>query len=225
MGPLGAPGGSYGLLGDSMIRAELTDGVYRPLITAQHVLKGQWLLKVGKCTDSMGINNEVVQAIAWCDVEYLADLYSARAEGYAANYGFLSWIVVVALMLPKIGQNAKALISDFRPIAIIPTTLKLYLIILMMMIRPFIETPNFIQHGNRKGHQAAEVILIVRLLVEKSLEWGFALIFFKTDILKAHDRMGIHAVIDLFRFKSAPMKLTTALIRELTTMLIFLLKL
>ena len=115
--------------------------------------------------------------------------------------------------------------SDFRPIALIPTTLKLYLIILMMQIRPFIETHNLIQHGNRKGHQAAEVVMALRMIIEKSIEWGFPLVYFKTDIMKAHDMMSIHAVIDLVTNKKVPIKLMNALIRELSNMRIFMPKL
>ena len=82
-----------------------------------------------------------------------------------------------------------------------------------------------IQHGNRKGFQPAEVILAVRLLIEKSIEWGLALVLLKIDVLKAHDMIDLNAFKELLQARKVPLKIMMALLRELGEMRIFLPKL
>jgi hypothetical protein len=147
------------------------------------------------------------------DLDLLLKLYNDRACGSVCSAS--SWTHVVALLIPKINNAKTMFIDQFRPIAILPWTLKLYMSTLLMLVGPFIEPKCFIQYGNRKFHQAAELVHVLRIVLEKISEWSMPLIIISLDIRKAFDTILPDAIEALFDECKVPDKIKFAILQEI----------
>ena len=80
-----------------------------------------------------------------------------------------NWKYVDCVLVPKsAGYQPIADAFDFRPIALLCVFLKLYMRCLMTLMTPFLAIWGFIQYGARAYPRCIEVIMIVRLIFEKS---------------------------------------------------------
>ena len=66
--------------------------------------------------------------------------------------------------------------KNYRPIAIIPVLTKHYSKILLRRVQELVERTQVdrvdTQFGNRKGRGCSDAVHILRMIVEKSIEWG-----------------------------------------------------
>ena len=78
-------------------------------------------------------------------------------------------------------------VKDFRPIAVLSAFLKLYFLVLGELFHISDIHISQFQFAFRKGYQGHEIITIIRLLAEKSIELSEPLFVFDGDIHKAYD--------------------------------------
>ena len=140
-------------------------------------------------------------------------MFNQRAEGHVDSA--CSWKSIRSLLRQKVMRVKTICVDQFRPIAIIPWTLKLYMCCLLSLVRHYIEPKGFIQYGNRKHHQAAELIQILRLVIEKTAEWGLGLVIVSLDMKKAFDTKYPDAIEQLLVECDVPMKLLLAIVQEI----------
>ena len=87
--------------------------------------------------------------------------------------------------------------KNYWPISIIPVMSKLYSTILYNRIQDGIEaTLSDEQYGFQKGRGCCDAVHVLRLVVEKSAEWGEQLWVPALDVEKAFDRVH-HSFISL----------------------------
>ena len=146
------------------------------------------------------------------DLDLLVGLYNQRAEGLDPSPN--SWRFVSALLIPKVTNIAKVCIEQFRPISIVAWTMKIYMSILLALVVSFVEPSGFIQFGNRKYHQCAEVVQCIRILLEKCTEWSLPLIVISVDIRKAFDTLLPDAIEALFEECQVPARLRLAFLQQ-----------
>jgi hypothetical protein len=153
---------------------------------------------------------EVFTHLDLADLEILMDLFNRRAEGGMGKPE--SWISTVAVLIQKLTHVSTIAVDQFRPITILPWTLKIYMSILLNKVSQYIQPVGFYQFDNRKFHQASEMIHIIRLLVEKSNEWFMPLVLVCVDIRKAFDTIYPSAVEELLNSCNVPLKLKFAIL-------------
>ncbi len=96
------------------------------------------------------------------------------------------WKTHEVSLLAKI-PNAR-LVKDFRPIAVLPVSYKLYSRVMYMLAENTCDRFYAPQFAFRKYHQAHEVVFIMRQLIEKAVEWKAPEVYIMDgDIKKAYD--------------------------------------
>ena len=94
-------------------------------------------------------------------------------------------------------KGDQALPKNYRPIAIIPVFAKLYSMLILSRIQPQIDEGFPVeQAGFRPGKGCADHIHTVRMMAEKSKEWGQTVWAASLDLEKAFDKVFFEAVTD-----------------------------
>ena len=120
-----------------------------------------------------------------------------------------------AFLIPKPGNNNILTWEDFRPICIISVLCKLYLKCLQILVEAFIIIDPFIQFGATRGHQACEIVHVLRTILQYANSWGVTVVIFSLDIWKAFDTLEPEAVLDLLETSGVPLRLRLAIAKEL----------
>ena len=80
--------------------------------------------------------------------------------------------------------------KNYRPISIIPVLAKLFSTLLYSRIQDLVEKRLAEeQFGFRKGRGCVDAVHVLRMIVEKSAEWGEPLFMAALDVEKAFDRV------------------------------------
>ena len=99
-----------------------------------------------------------------------------------------NWKVVKLKVIFKKGDAT--LPKNYRPISIIPVMSKIFSTILYLRIQDAIDGQlSDEQYGFRRGRGCADAVHVLRMLVEKSAEWGEELWVAALDVEKAFDRV------------------------------------
>ena len=86
--------------------------------------------------------------------------------------------------------------------------------ILLRMLYTYVALEGFCQYVARKGHQAVELIHVIRAVQQKIQEWRKPLITVGVEIWKAFDAFNIGAIVQLFERRKLPIRLRYAFLRE-----------
>ena len=106
-------------------------------------------------------------------------------------------------------------LDHYRPISILFIMFKLFMMILFQLALPFLPFGNWLQHGSRKHFQCIEIVQALRLVSEKSLEWGRPLILVSIDLWKAFDSLKLVYVCRILSKYQVPLRLRYAILREI----------
>ena len=123
------------------------------------------------------------------------------------------WGEQVLLLIKK--KSKIEFIKDFRPIAILPVLEKVYATLILKLTGGRCDSLNAPQFAFRKGHQAHEVVFILRQVVEKSIEWNQPVFILDGDIRKAYDFTRHPRMVEALLWKGVPQILVAAIIREI----------
>ena len=92
---------------------------------------------------------------------------------------------------------------------------KLYMKCILLLVKAHWILGGLLQIGCRSGHQAAELVHIMRAMLGKAREWHRPVIIISVDLKKAFDAISIKALIDYVTENPMPLALQLALMREL----------
>jgi len=146
-------------------------------------------------------------------LDVLASMFQLRFLNHYSEDSENSWSEQVLNLVKK--KARVEYIKDFRPIAILPVLEKVYAILLLKLTCGKCDNLEAPQFAFRRGHQAHEVIFILRQLVEKSLEWNQAIFILDGDIHKAYDYTRHPRMIEALLWKGVQKIVVAAIIREI----------
>ena len=170
-------------------------------------------MAAGKTCASDLVVAEMLQQLDDDLLDVLAVMFRLRLLNHYSEDSEASWNDQVLNLVKK--KVRVEFIKDFRPITILPVLEKVYAILLLKLTGgkcDLLEAPQF---AFRRGHQAHEVVFILRQLVEKCLEWNQAVFILDGDIQKAYDYTRHPRMIEALLWKGVRKIVVAAIIREI----------
>ena len=169
------------------------------------------LVKGKTCAEDMVVA-EMLQHLDDDILTVLADIFKERLlnRGKWAHDDTLDSHLVTLLRKKGFANRVK----DFRPIATLPVLYKLYSKTMLEMTDGCLDNLEAPQFAFRKQYQAAEIVFILRNIVEKALEWNIPVFVLDGDLAKAYDYTLHSTVITGLTMKGVPQILISAWVRE-----------
>ena len=162
-------------------------------VTVEEVAEVLKRLKNGKTGADDGLVAQILKTGHSGLLECWARFFSYILNGVCAPPS--SWKTTKMKLIFK--KGCPELPKNYRPISIVPVLSKVFSMLLYGRIAHLVERRmSEEQFGFRKGRGCADSIHVLRMVVEKSTEWGLPLWMAALDVEKAFDRVH-HA--DLFR--------------------------
>ena len=202
----------------AVVMAMVIDGTFNHLISGTVLEAALDGLKDGKCCDSTGLVAEPLAKLSENSKDILLSLFNNRINSTNLDQDNDdvggSWRHVPAFLIAKFPLAIKC--EDWRPIAIIAVIQKLFLRCIVILLTPYLEVSGHLQYGAAKGKQAAEVIHLLRALIQISNLWCVSLVIFSLDCAKAFDKVKLSALFRFLVAKSVPIRLRFALMKEVS---------
>ena len=118
-------------------------------------------------------------------------------------------------LLPKVAKCTQ--LQDFRPIALISQSQKIWERLLADLISPHMEAAfGDFQYGFRKGRQCAEVVATLLRVKEIALQWNAGYVLYRVDVKKAFDTVLHSSVISMLMRQKVDVRVIYAIAREIT---------
>ena len=95
---------------------------------------------------------------------------------------------------PKDSDSIKH-VEQFRPFTILSMLHKLYAMMLFILCKPYFVFKGYLQFGARPEHSCIEIIFLLRIMIQKCLEWKISLLIVSLDLVKAFDSLSLSAII------------------------------
>ena len=149
--------------------ALVLDGVYQPLMSIDIFERALHSLKLGKAADNIGMTAEGLKYMSQIARERMLDLFNERAN--CTDLSALKsdskdpWWTIPAKLMAK--TQVRCNIDNFRPIHILYIAQKLYMKCLLILYQTYCVIDGMLEFGGRKGHQAIELVALIRLIIEK----------------------------------------------------------
>ena len=160
-------------------------------MTADEVIAALKKMKKLKTAADEGLVAEMLKTGHPGLILILAQLFTDILSGVAAPE---TWKAASLKVIFKKGDVK--LPKNYRPISIVPVMAKLFSTVLYLRLQELVENKLVEeQFGFRRGRGCTDAVHILRMVVEKSEEWGEPLFLAALDVEKAFDRVH-HA--DLF---------------------------
>ena len=200
----------------ALTMALILDGTFFDLISMQVLNNAILGMKPNKAIDEQGMVAEALLYLSEASKEHLLTLFNKRAQD--TDISKLEeqdmWWDCLAHMFPKFPGNTE--VGNFRPIHIIYTLQKCYHRCLLLLIQTFAHFEGLIQFGGRKSYQVAELVMLLRLVVEKCCEWRFGFVIIALDLKKAFDSVSMVGLVDYFKGAThIPLRIRFAILKEL----------
>lgn len=190
------------------------ENTWRPLFTMDILDKAIGGLKPMRCQDGSGMVSEVVQALGSKAKETMLALFEDRASDTCMDqWDDDPWNHLVAVLIAK--TKGTCSVDQFRPIHVLYVLQKVYHRCLYIILAAFWKIVGFVQFGARKGHQAIELVHVLRVVVEKSIEWSRGYVIISLDIRKAFDSLSRAAILKFMEENPVPLRLKMAFLREI----------
>ena len=81
-----------------------------------------------------------------------------------------------------------------RPIAILPVLSKLCFVVLLYIVKDVVKPISEFQFAFKPKHQAAECVFILKMIIEKSIEWDIPFCYLDGDLPNAYDNV-LHPLV------------------------------
>ena len=81
---------------------------------------------------------------------------------------------------------------------------------------PFLAIWGFIQYGARAHHRCIEVIMIVRLIIGKTNEWGFGWVVISLDLERAFENVKLSELLKHWETAGVPTRIRYAVFKDIT---------
>jgi hypothetical protein len=156
------------------------------LISSEDIATGLKRLKNQKTGAEDGLVAEMLKTNHQGLIDAIAEMFTDIVNGSLEPPE--EWKRVKLTLIFKSGD--KDVPKNYRPISIIPVLAKLFSTVLYEKIRDVIDLRlDDEQFGFRRGRGCTDAIHILRMVVEKSAEWGEELWIAALDVEKAFDRV------------------------------------
>ena len=73
----------------------------------------------------------------------------------------------------------------------------------------------FIQYGARSYHRCTEVIMIIRLVIEKTREWNLGCVIISVDLERAFEHIKLSKILEHWTEAGIPVRLRYAAFKEI----------
>jgi hypothetical protein len=154
-----------------------------------------------------GLVAEMLQAAAPVIIPHLAILFWELLSG--AVEPPTSWRVSKIVAFFKKGDAT--LPNNYRPIAIIPVLAKIFSSVLLKLLAPKLSSVREPEEmGFRSGYKCSDLVHVLRMLSEKSNEWGEHVWVASLDLEKAFDQVFRYEVLQGLRATGVPERLISA---------------
>ena len=177
-------------------------------ISAEEVREALRRMKNGKTAASDGLVAEMLKTGHRGLLDAIATFFTGILSGKLEAP--CHWKAVQLKLIFKGGDAT--LPKNYRPISIIPVMAKLFSTILYTRMREVVE-PNLSeeQFGFRRGRGCTDAVHVLRLVVEKSAEWGEQLWIAALDVEKAFDQVHHEDLFDALLASTVDLKIVNAL--------------
>ena len=169
-------------------------------------------LAKGKTAHSDGIVAEMLMELDDTEVDMLSDIFECRILNIGATVDDDVWQSHVVRLIQK--SSGATQIDKYRSIALLQMLKKVYTGVVLKLIGPCVYDLNVENFAFRPGYQAHEVVSLMRLAIEKSLEWDLPLCMLDGDISKAYDSCEYWLIIKGLKERKVPKFLIAAIMRE-----------
>ena len=167
-----------------------------------------------RCQDESGLVADVLVSITDKGKNMLQDLFEERANNTdLSTTADDAWYNLPAILIEKCSGASG--VDQFRPIQILFVLQKVYLRCLYLVISQYWKLSGLIQVGARSGHNAIEVIHVLRVIVEKCVEWSLPYVIVSIDLKKAFDSITVASLIKMTEDHPLPLRIKYALFREI----------
>ena len=159
---------------------------YGTPITAEEIWSALKRMKNNRTGAEDGLVSEMLRAgsddLIKMVANYFTDILYGRMETPA------EWKIARLSVIFKKGDPKEP--RNYRPISIIPVMAKLFSIVLYARMRDLVDSQlTEEQFGFRRGRGCDDVVHILHMVIEKSLEWGEELWMATLDVEKAFDKV------------------------------------
>ena len=166
-------------------------GTKCPKVSREELKTALLKLRPGKACADDGLVAEMLKTDHEGLLDAISELFTEMLHGLAPVPA--SWCFSPLTVLFKKGDS-KAL-KNYRPIAIIPVLSKLFSGILLHRVKPLLDSLQEPQQaGFRPDYGCNDVIHFLRMISEKSAEWGQAVWCASLDLEKAFDKV-LHSFV------------------------------
>ena len=171
-------------------------------------------LRRGKtCSREDRVTAEMLQELPDDVYETIAEIFSQRILNSNRTEANDSPGVLYEITLLEKVMNPM-IMRNWRPIAVMSVFSKLYSMLLSDVGGLRNVAINDCQFAFRPGFQSAEVLFVLRQLIEKSIEFGTNLLIFDGDIYKAYDTVNHHSWSRAYGKAGIHPAVTSAFVRE-----------
>ena len=152
-------------------------------------------MKRNKCADTTGL-------VAECSIYGNLDLHKCLLDVFN-NMLAVGRFDAVFTMLPKGGNLFSP--SNWRPIAVLKITYKIFAKLVYKRLRPTLQKHQFKdQLGFRPCTSVEDAFVVLASVCSKSLEWNFPVWFASLDLKKAFDRIEYSSLFGALQSKGVP---------------------
>jgi hypothetical protein len=145
-------------------------------------------------------------------LDELAEIFILRTLNHSSEDVEEAWdSYSVCLIMKKTAPKAPGML---RPIALLPVLSKLYFTILLHIVKDVVSPISVYQFAFKAKHQAAEVVFILKMIIEKANEWSIPFCYLDGDLPKAYDNVLHPLVASRLSKRGVPKFVTSAVIRE-----------
>ena len=170
---------------ESEVEDEYNDTEEANLITMEELISAISVMKKGKSRGEDGLPVEILRAGGECVMQQLLRIINAA---YISERAPLDWQRGVISPLFKKGE--KTVCDNHRGVTLLSHAGKVYTRILERRLRGSVEgVLNDAQYGFRPGRGTTDAIFVVKMILEKSWEWGIDKFALFIDLEKAFDRI------------------------------------
>ena len=163
-------------------------------VTVEELASALKRMKGGRTGAEDGLVAEMLQTGHSGLLEIIAEFFTDILAGKLEPP--VDWKVARLSVIFKKGDAKEP--SNYRPISIIPVMAKLFSVILYCRIRETLENLcTEEQYGFRRGRGCDDVNHILKMVVEKSAEWGEELWMAALDVEKAFDKVYHHELFNV----------------------------
>jgi len=157
-------------------------------------------LKFGRCADVDGIVAEMFIYAGEDLLQCPLDIFNT----VIINNSFDSaWYRSAFTMLPKTGDSSKP--SNWRPIAVLKITYKIFAMLLLNRLAPFLEHEQPAdQLGFRRGLGIDDAMVVLENVCGKCLAWESDIWFASLDLQKAFDRIEHDSLFQALQAQGVP---------------------